>query len=233
MALAGTSCRRESDPRSKAQAPGRDYGVDNIADSNRPPTPELAKAAASAGRSTSAKSRHDVVHGHSVDLRGVHPDLAAGGAEPGNMPPWLTIRSATYFWWEAAFIAPVIIAGGVLTTGTLYLLARSAGRSGSFDDTLALLGPAIAVHAVYSVTRSDHRDSAKCECAARRHVDVRHHPPKSDLVLVWTYFSMYILAFLGFPVVAATVHRLRASPAVAIGWASFVVYQGFLLIFVP
>ena len=160
--------------------------------------------------------------------------LAAGGAEPGNMAPWLTIPSTTYFWWEAAFIAPVIIAAGVLTTGTMYLLARSAGGSGSFDDTLALLGPAIAVCTLFTLIPDliiGILLNTGALPADTWTYDITH--PGLTLNLVWTYLSLYILAFLVvFPFVAAAVHRLRAVPAMAIGWASFAVYQGFLFIFV-
>jgi len=160
--------------------------------------------------------------------------LAAGGDEPGNMPPWLTIPSATYFWWEAAFIAPVIIAAGVLTTGSMYLLARVAGGSGSFDDTLALVGPAIAVCTLFTLIPDliiGILLNAGLLPAETWMYDITH--PSLTLGLVWTYLSMYALAFLVvFPIVAAAAHRLRAVPAIAVGWASFAVYQGFLFIFV-
>jgi hypothetical protein len=53
------------------------------------------------------------------------------------------------------------------------------------------------------------------------------------LALVWTYLLAYVVAFLvAFPLVLHRVHRLRWPVALPIGWASFLVYQGFLLVFV-
>jgi hypothetical protein len=160
--------------------------------------------------------------------------LAAGGAEPGNVPPWLTIPSATYFWWEAAFIAPVIIAAAVLTAGSMYLLARLAGGSGSFDDTLSLLGPAIAGCTLFTLIPDliigILLNTGALAADTWMH-DITH--PSLTLGLVWTYLSLYTLAFLVvFPIVAAAAHRLRVVPAIVIGWASFAVYQGCLFIFV-
>lgn len=36
------------------------------------------------------------------------------------------------------------MAGGLLATSSMYLLARAAGGTGSIDETMALVGPAIA-----------------------------------------------------------------------------------------
>jgi hypothetical protein len=50
---------------------------------------------------------------------------------------------------------------------------------------------------------------------------------------VWTYLSLYIVAFLlALPAVVAGVHRLRRLRAVGIGWAGFAIYQGVLFILV-
>jgi hypothetical protein len=57
--------------------------------------------------------------------------------------------------------------------------------------------------------------------------------PSVTLALVWTYLLAYIVAFLvAFPVVARAAHRLPWRTAVPLGWATFVIYQGFLLVFV-
>jgi len=77
--------------------------------------------------------------------------LAAGGDRPGDFAPWLRIGTESYFWWEAAFIAPVIVASGLLTAACMYLLGRAGGGTGTFDDTLARLGPAVAVCTAFTL----------------------------------------------------------------------------------
>jgi hypothetical protein len=57
--------------------------------------------------------------------------------------------------------------------------------------------------------------------------------PSVTLVLVWTYLLGYMVAFLtAFPRVARAAHRLPWRTAVPVGWATFAIYQGVLLVFV-
>jgi hypothetical protein len=160
--------------------------------------------------------------------------LAAGGDRPGDFTPWLRIGTDTYFWWEAAFIAPVIVGSGLLTAACMYLLARAGRGAGSFDDTLALLGPAVALCTAVTLV-----PDLVIGCLLNAGIvdqqvwmqDITH--PTVTLALVWTYLLAYVVAFLiAFPVVARAVHRLPWSVAVPIGWASFAIYQGVLLVFV-
>jgi hypothetical protein len=160
--------------------------------------------------------------------------LALGGAQPGDPPVWLRIDEGAYFWWEAAFIAPLIVAAGLLAAAVAYVLARAAGGTGSFDDTVALVGPAIAVSTTATlvpdlVIGTMLNTGAISTDAWMR--GITH--PGLTLGLVWTYLSVYLIAFLiTLPVAVSRVHRLRPVMALAVGWATFLVYQGVLLIFV-
>jgi hypothetical protein len=160
--------------------------------------------------------------------------LALGGDQPGDLPPWLRIPEVDYFWWEAAFIGPVIVATGLLTAAAIHLMARSAGGTGSFDDTLALSGPAVFVCTLFTLV-PDLVIGFLLNTGllpTQTWMDGITHP-SLILALVWTYLSLYVVAFLvAFPAVVRTVHRLRRLPAVAIGWTAFAIYQGTLLVFV-
>jgi hypothetical protein len=160
--------------------------------------------------------------------------LAAGGDQPGDLPPWLNIPAADYFWWEAVFIAPVIFASGLLATSCMYLLARAVGGVGSFDDTLAVVGPAVAICTLFTLIPDliigVLLNAGVLDAAAWLN-DITH--PGLTLALVWTYLALYAMAFLtAFPIVVTTVHRVRIVPAIAVGWAGFAIYQGVLMIFV-
>jgi len=160
--------------------------------------------------------------------------LAAGGDRPGDFAPWLRIGTESYFWWEAAFIAPVIVASGLLTAACMYLLGRAGGGTGTFDDTLARLGPAVAVCTAFTLV-PDLVIGALLNFGLMAPEDwlygVTH--PTLTLALVWTYLLAYLVAFLvAFPLVVRRVHRLRWPVALPVGWACFAVYQGFLLVFV-
>jgi hypothetical protein len=160
--------------------------------------------------------------------------LAAGGDVPGDMAPWLAIPRDAYFWWEAAFIGPVVVAGGLLAAAGVYLLGRAAGGTGTFDDTLALLGPAIAVCTTFTLVPDlviGILLNSGAMSPQRWMADVTH--PSATLGLVWTYLTLYLVAFLvAFPYATAAVHRLGRWRSVAVGWAGFAIYQGFLFIFV-
>lgn len=160
--------------------------------------------------------------------------LAAGGDRPGDLAPWLRISSNTYFWWEAAFIAPVIIGSGLLAAACMYLLARVGRGTGSFDDTLALLGPAVAVCTAVTLVPDLIIGALLNTGVVASDVWMREITrPSATLALVWAYLLAYLAAFLvAFPMVARAAHRLPWRYAVPIGWATFAIYQGVLLVFV-
>jgi hypothetical protein len=160
--------------------------------------------------------------------------LAAGGDVPGDLPPWLNIPRADYFWWEALFIAPVIVASGLLASASIYLLAKWAGGTGSFDDTVALVGPAVAGCTLFTLIPDLLIGVLLNTGALSSEVWMREVTrPSLTLGLVWTYMVLYLAAFLvSLPAVVAAAHGLRRLSAVAIGWAGFAIYQGVLLIFV-
>jgi hypothetical protein len=160
--------------------------------------------------------------------------LAWGGDRPGNWQPWLKIPSDTYFWWECVFIGPVIVGCGLLAAVCMYLLAKPAGGKGSFDDTLALTGPAIAFATLFTLVPDlvigvllvTHVLDLDAWMFGITHTTL-------TLFLVWAYMLLYLAALIvALPLAVATVHRLRPTVAVAIGLAGVVVYQGVMFIFV-
>ena len=159
--------------------------------------------------------------------------LALGGAAPGTAP-WLALPTETYFYWEATFIAPVIFAAGLLAAATMQLLARAAGGRGSFEGTLALLGPAIAISTLATLIPDTGIALALIAGVVEPAVWMRGITSASwVLAAVWVYLVAYVTCFLvAFPVVARVAHGLRGGRALAVGWATFAVYQLFLYVFV-
>lgn len=159
--------------------------------------------------------------------------LAIGGASPPSAP-WLGIPADRYFYWEAAFIAPVIFLGAILAAGTMHLLARAMGAMGPFDDAIALLGVTISVatlvrlipDAVIGALLSIGVVDARAWMHAITH-------PTAVLAGVWVCRLVSVGALLYLcPVVAGLCYRLRGWRAVAVGWGTFAVYQGFVYVFV-
>src|SRR5690242_13010780 len=74
--------------------------------------------------------------------------LTAGGiaaSEGTPSTPWLAIPPGDYFTWEALFVTPVTVLCWVLAGGTVHLVSKLCAGRGSFEDTLALLGFAVAL----------------------------------------------------------------------------------------
>ncbi|HVN11615.1 MAG TPA: hypothetical protein VMT69_05955 [Kineosporiaceae bacterium] len=160
--------------------------------------------------------------------------LAWGGDRPGSFAPWLRIPDETYFWWEAVFIGPVIVAGGLLAATVVYLLARTAGGGGGFDDTLALTGPAVAFGTAFTLVP----DLVVGLLLVTHVLDVEAWmtgitTASLTLALVWAYQLAYVAAFLvAFALVVRTAHGLPRRWAALVGLTGFVLYQGFLFVFI-
>jgi hypothetical protein len=159
--------------------------------------------------------------------------LAVGGAKPGPAP-WLSLSRDTYFWWEALFIAPVIVGSGILAAGVLQLGARALGGRGSFEDTLGLLGWAIAASTLATLLPDLGIGIALCAGLVRSDtwMDAITRPTPV-LALVWVYLLTYVALFLTtFPAVSRAAHGLTGLRAIGVGWAAFAAYQVLVYVFV-
>jgi len=161
----------------------------------------------------------------------------AGIALSDGLPstPWLTIPRSHYFTWEAFFIAPVTVLCWILAAGVAHLLCKLLHGSGTFDDTLALLGYAVAVptlitlipdavHAVF--TAMGWLSRAAWEQAVSE-------PGTPDFLFLWIDMLAYAAGLLWFfPLAVATAQRLHGWRAVVAGVAGALVYQGVYVIFI-
>jgi hypothetical protein len=116
----------------------------------------------------------------------------------------------------------------------MYLLARAGRGTGSFDDTLALLGPAVALCTTVTLVPDLIIGGLLNTGVIAPDVWMRDiTSPTVTLALVWAYLVAYVVAFLVvFPVVARAAHGLPWRHALPLGWATFAIYQGVLLVFV-
>jgi hypothetical protein len=148
--------------------------------------------------------------------------------------PFLRIPSDRYFYWASYFYVPALLAGWVFGSAVLQIVARSLGGTGTFEDSLVLIGFATATATaaalvpdllVTSVQIAGLMDYG----AWRRSVD--GFGPW--FFLTWAYLIAYAVLFLAFYVaVARTLHRLEGWRAATCGVVGFAAYQGFILIFI-
>jgi hypothetical protein len=173
-----------------------------------------------------------------VLLVGVGYAAAVGGiALSGGTPstPWLAIPREDYFRWEALFIAPVTLLCWVLAAGVVQLLSRLLHGSGTFEDTLALLGFAIALPTLVTLipdairaalTTLGLQDRRAWEAAVAE-------PGTADWWFLWASMAAYVVGLLClFPLAVGASQGLRRWPAVAVGLAGAALYQGVYVIFV-
>lgn len=159
--------------------------------------------------------------------------LALGGVGPG-MPSWLVIPTAEYFHWEPLFTTPVIFFSGILASAVLHLLARGYGGTGTFEGTLALVGPTTALATLFTLLPDTLAGSALLlglMDPEQWMADIVR--PSPTLAFIWLYLLLYLSAFiLLFPRIGRVAHGLAPWPARICGWAAFVVYQAVLFVFI-
>lgn len=159
--------------------------------------------------------------------------LALGGVGPG-MPSWLAIPTAEYFRWEPLFTTPVIFFSGILASAVLHLLARGYGGTGTYEGTLALIGPTTAVATLFTLVPDTLAGAALLLGLLDPEqwmADIVR--PSPTLAFIWLYLLLYLAAFiLLFPRIGRVAHGLAPWPARICGWATFVVYQAVLLVFI-
>jgi hypothetical protein len=170
-----------------------------------------------------------VAFGYAVTIAGI---AWSGGVAS---PPWLVIPQAEYFKWEVLFVAPVTVLCWVLAGGVVHLLSKPFGGRGSYDDTLALLGFAIAFATFITLIPDAIRALLTSVGVMGRAAweQAISQPGTPDFVFLWVDIIAYMLALLCvFPVVAAWSQRLQKWPAILIGIVGAVLYQGVYFIFI-
>lgn len=173
-----------------------------------------------------------------VLLVGVGYGITEGGiAVSGGTPstPWVAIPPANYFRWEALFSAPVTVLCWILAAGVMHLFSKLFRGQGSFDDTAALLGYAIALPTFISLIPDALRAALTTAGVVNRVAweQAISVPGTPDFLFLWAYMIAYVLVVLWlFPISVATAQRLRRGPAVVVGLLGATVYLGVYLIFI-
>jgi Yip1 domain len=170
-----------------------------------------------------------VAAGYTISLA-----LITWGGGQSRIAPWLAIPLESYFFWETFFIGIVTLGCWVLASGVVQLLCNLAGGKGSFEDTAALLGFAIAVPTLLPLLI----DLIKEPLVIMGYVNILSwtnalSTPGFWMILMLIYIFVYLIG-LGvlFPLTTMAAHGLRGWKAVGIGLVGAMVYQGVYFIFV-
>jgi hypothetical protein len=160
--------------------------------------------------------------------------IASSPGRISKMAAWLAIPLERYFFWEVFFIGAVTFGCWILASGVVYLLSRVVGGKGTFDDTLAALGFAVAIPTTFAflhdcITGFMTATGIMSAAAWERSIST----PGIGMVLFWAYMLIYLLGLLVFFPIATTIsQRLNRWHGLWIGLLGVAVYQGVYFIFI-
>ena len=137
-------------------------------------------------------------------------------------PPFLRIPTDEYYAWAALFCAPAIVGGWLLATGAVQLVSRALGGQGRFEDLASALAWSTGVATLFTVV-PDFASSA-----------LGVYETWDPTGLSWVLFvSLYIVAFgVLYTSAVRAVHGLGLRSALLVGLGGFVLYQGFVFLFI-
>ena len=156
----------------------------------------------------------------------------ANGA-PSTFTPWLNISKDSYYFYNQFLLAPSMIFSWFTAASVVQLLSRAFGGSGTFEDTLSMLGLSISV-ALWSTLVHDLTMSF---LSAIHVIDARAHEIAMNTPTIWRsiLWICFLVYFIWFPSLFSksvqSVHKLKKGPALAIGIIGFVVFQLIFVIF--
>lgn len=159
--------------------------------------------------------------------------LAAAEAQISACP-WIAIPGDKYYFWEIFFAMPVTILDWILAAGTVQLLSKFFKGSGTFEDTLAVLGFAITIP--FFVTWIPETLATFLMLTGtvtqQELFEITTQPG------LWSIFSIgYQLAAAGWifilvPVAVSAVQKLRWWQAAIVGIPTAVIFMFVMLIFI-
>jgi len=163
----------------------------------------------------------------------VYVFLDLGGAHPTSFEPWLPIAAEHYYRYDRFMLAPSMFLAWLMAAGLVQVLTRPLGGGGSFSDTLALLGFAIAIPSLASLAH----DLPVSLLGALHVIDAMQHEaamnaPTPWRTALWIAYSAYFVWFLiVFPKAAGAAQRISTGRAILPGIAGFAAYQLVFLVF--
>jgi hypothetical protein len=121
----------------------------------------------------------------------------------------------------------------ILAAGVAQLLAQLVSGTGSFEDNLSVMGFGLSA-AIWALGVHDLADSllGALHIISTRTYEAAMNGPTVWHSLVWTLMTLYLVAFVFFfSKGLGAAQRVRPAPAVVLGVAAFVVYQGLFFVF--
>jgi hypothetical protein len=163
----------------------------------------------------------------------VYVNLTIGGGAPSSFTPWLAIPKESYYYFDRFLLAPSMLICWISAAGIVQLASKPFGGSGSFEDTLSVLGFSIGIACLASLLH-DFPDTFLGAIGA---IDLREYEVILNSPTIWRsilwlcYGTSFILFVVLFWKAVGAVQRIRPIPALFVGLLGFVTYQTLFLVF--
>ncbi len=163
----------------------------------------------------------------------VYVNLTIGGGAPSSFTPWLSIPKESYYFYDQFLLAPSMLICWISAAGIIYLLSKPFGGTGSFDDTLSVLGFSISISCLASLLH----DLPDTFLGAIGLLDLRQYEIALNSPTIWRtilwicYGSSLVLFVLLFWRAVKITHKINNTAAFFIGLLGFVTYQTLFLVF--
>ena len=159
--------------------------------------------------------------------------LAIGGGTPGSAP-WLPIPRQSYFYVESIFAAPVIVSAALSASWVATIFARALGSRPRPADVVETMARATCLATLCSLV-PDFIMGVTTAVGLFDGADVARDlvRPSPIRTVLWTYLTLYTLAFLVlYPLAVRAATHLDWFRSLVVGWCAFAVYQGVLAVFI-
>jgi len=159
--------------------------------------------------------------------------LTIGNGAPSVFTPWLNIPKENYYAVNRFLLAPSMIMSWLLAASVVQILGRWAKGSGSFEQTLSVIGLCISVAMWGTLVH----DLIMSSLSAVRIIDARQHEiamnsPTVWRNLLWISMTIYLFAFLLlFSKGVKAIHKISTGKATLIGLCGFLVFQLIFILF--
>lgn len=157
----------------------------------------------------------------------------AGGA-PSTFKPWLAIPMEEYFKYDIFLTLPGYFLSWIAAAAVVHLLAKSFKGSGSFDDTLVVLGFGIGV-ASWSTMLHDLSDAVLSVTGV---ISMKEYEQLLNEPTFWRYLllSLYVIYFFWFTILFSKgikeAQGISTAKSILLSLTGLVVFQTVLLIFI-
>lgn len=159
--------------------------------------------------------------------------LNLGGGAPSTFEPWLAVPKDVYYFYNQFWLAPSMFGCWILAAGVAHLLSSLFSGKGTFEDTLSVFGFGITIATFFALLH----DLTDSFLGAIGVLDLRWYEVALNSPTIWrtillTLYSIGIIMLFVLQIKGIrSSQKIKMGPAIFIGSAAAIVYQGLFFVF--